>query len=120
MSKFQLQLTNLETWDFAVSNFDGWTLTVIGGSPLNLDSPTVQLLLRGVSYLRCPTQFHYAKFRAATAAELLEVRAAVLLDETDEVIAFDAETQAGRSPKAFVIVAESIEVAACSVQKPVQ
>lgn len=114
------ELALLMAWDFAIAAYDGWTLSVVAGSPLDPCNPALTIRFGGVRYLRCPTEFHHARFRPASAEEWAEISDAVAVEESDVVIAFDAVTQARTGPRAFVVVAESCDVLPCVIHQAVQ
>lgn len=65
----------------------------------------------GVSYISCPTEFSHPKFRLASAEERRQVSTLVQVEETDQVVAIEAETMAGMSAHIFFLVAESVTLA---------
>lgn len=109
MDEILEKINSLCGWDCFLSAFDGWKLIISSGSSLEYAKPLVEFL--GVSYLSCPTEFSHPKFRLANSDERDHIAKLVPLEETDYIIAIEAETMSNLSRHVFLFVVESIIIA---------
>lgn len=96
-------------WDCVLTSYDGWRMHFSSGSCPEYATPLVTF--SGVSYLSCPMEFRHPVFRLASTSERNLIGSHVLLDDTDYVIAIEAETMASDKPDVYLIAAQSGELA---------
>ncbi|MER7953583.1 hypothetical protein [Streptomyces sp. NPDC096030] len=104
-----LRLPEGNWWDWEVVAFDGSRLRLGAGHDLSYHH-LLEVVFTDVSYLRCPTLFMDAVFRAPTREESAEV-ARLLGEEPPVLVAFDADAGGG-PPTPCLIAAEDVEVVA--------
>jgi hypothetical protein len=98
-------------WDYGFLQFDGSSLIVGGGSPfMYRANPAVTLKFVDVSYINCPTEFHYAEFSLAPSSLIEDLRGSIGIEDTDVVVAITVESARSLHRQSFVIVAERVEV----------
>ena len=94
--------------DFYIKSYDGWRLTLYGGTSFEYARPIASFL--GVSYISCPFEFHHASFRLAKDAERRRVGECIPLAPDDLVVAIEAETMASLDRQLFFIAASGLEL----------
>ncbi len=102
------EINRLCSWDCFITSYDGWKLVISTGRSYYSARPFLEFL--DVNYLSCPTEFSHPKFRLASSTERTAIGDLVYLEETDLVIAVEAETMANLSMHIFFFVTESISI----------
>src|SRR5215813_2376924 len=91
-------------WDFVVSRYDGWALTIAAGTSREYARP--RAAFAGVSYFSGAMEFSHAVFQRVGDLERATIGRIVALGEDDHVVRIEAETQAGQQPQRFYLVAQ--------------
>jgi hypothetical protein len=105
------ELNAIGCWDYRIQGFDGWKLSIIGGSTLTYaNSHVVTAEFSGVTYIQCPTYFSHALFRLATETEERLIAPLVPIESGDTVIVIEAETMARLEPQRYYLVAQSLKI----------
>ncbi|MEU9999950.1 hypothetical protein [Streptomyces sp. NPDC050848] len=102
-----LRLPEGNWWDWEVIDYDGSRLRLGAGHDLSYYH-LLEVVFTDVSYLRCPTMFMDAVFRAPTREESAEV-ARLLGEEPPVLAAFDADAGGG-PPTPCLVAAEAVDV----------
>jgi hypothetical protein len=105
MQQLLAQVNSQCGWDCTIKSFDGWSLCISSGTSPEYASPLVTF--SGVTYISCPTEISHPKFRIASQVEREQVKCLTPLDESDFLVAIEAETMAGVNCHTFYIAAES-------------
>ncbi|MFD3946931.1 hypothetical protein [Streptomyces sp. NPDC058579] len=102
-----LRLPEGSWWDWEVVDYNGSRLRLGAGHDLTYHH-LLEVVFTDVSYLRCPTMFTDAEFRAPTREEVAEA-ARLLGEEPPVLVAFEADAGSGR-PTPCLIAADAVDV----------
>lgn len=100
------KLSTSAGWDFRITAYDGFTLTIASGTSMDHAHPVAAFA--GVTYFSGAFEFSHAAFQLASDLERNALGKFVALDDEALVVRIEAETTAGMERLRFYLVAESV------------